>query len=228
MGGWGELGLATAAFYAAHLVPARAGLRAALVARLGRAGYGAGYGVLSVVLLGWMIVAAGRAPYVGLWDQVPWMRWGANGAMALAVLLAALGIGARNPLGLGGRAAGFDPDRPGIAGLTRHPVLWSLVLWSAAHLLVNGDLAHAVVFGGFLAFSVIGIAAMEARTRRALGADWARVTARTALVPGAALLAGRWRPAGAPPWGRIAGAGLVWAALIAAHPHVIGVSPLPW
>jgi uncharacterized membrane protein len=30
----------------------------------------------------------------------------------------------------------------------RHPMLWGLVLWSLAHLLVNGDLAALLLFGG--------------------------------------------------------------------------------
>ncbi len=30
----------------------------------------------------------------------------------------------------------------------RHPMLWGTILWSAAHLLVNGDLASIVLFGG--------------------------------------------------------------------------------
>ena len=30
----------------------------------------------------------------------------------------------------------------------RHPMLWGLILWSIAHLLVNGDLASLLLFGG--------------------------------------------------------------------------------
>ncbi|MBL1436964.1 MAG: NnrU family protein [Rhodobacteraceae bacterium] len=30
----------------------------------------------------------------------------------------------------------------------RHPMLWGVVLWSGAHLLVNGDIASIVLFGG--------------------------------------------------------------------------------
>ena len=66
--GWTEFILAMVAFLGSHMVPSRPGLRRALVARLGRAGYGAAYGLLSLVLLIWVIAAAGRAPFVPLWD----------------------------------------------------------------------------------------------------------------------------------------------------------------
>jgi ABC-type cobalt transport system substrate-binding protein len=30
----------------------------------------------------------------------------------------------------------------------RHPMLWGIVVWAVAHLLVNGDVASIVLFGG--------------------------------------------------------------------------------
>jgi uncharacterized membrane protein len=37
---------------------------------------------------------------------------------------------------------------------TRHPQLLAVKIWAAAHLLVNGDLASIVLFGGMLAWAV--------------------------------------------------------------------------
>jgi uncharacterized membrane protein len=37
---------------------------------------------------------------------------------------------------------------------TRHPQLLAVKVWAAAHLLVNGDLASIVLFGGMLAWAV--------------------------------------------------------------------------
>jgi uncharacterized membrane protein len=45
------------------------------VARLGHAGFGIAYTDLSLALLAWLIAAAGRAPYVPLWDWVPRQSW---------------------------------------------------------------------------------------------------------------------------------------------------------
>lgn len=41
-----------------------------------------------------------------------------------------------------------------IAGM-RHPMLTGFALWAAAHLLVNGDLASIMMFGGLLAWAIV-------------------------------------------------------------------------
>ena len=220
---WLNFTLALCVFMASHLLSALPGLRGALVARLGRGGYGAGYGLLSVALLAWVVVAAGRAPFVSLWDQTVWMRWLANLAMPLAVLLLCLGAAAPNPLSLGGRSAGFDPARPGIAGVVRHPLLWALLLWALAHLMVNGDLAHVVMFGLFAAYALAGMAMIDARKRRQMGAAvWLTRASATSNLP----FAGNWRSY-RPDWRRLTLAIVIWVGLLHAHLPVIGVSPLP-
>jgi uncharacterized membrane protein len=45
----------------------------------------------------------------------------------------------------------------------RHPMLLGLMLWSGVHLLSNGDLAGTILFGSFLAYSVIDLASVAAR-----------------------------------------------------------------
>lgn len=228
MAGWGEFVLAGMLFIASHLVPAHARLKAALIARLGRRGWVWAFSLISTALLVWLIAAAGRAPWVVLWMQQDWMRWLANLVMPVAIVLAAFGIGAANPFAFEGRAEGFDPDHPGIAGVVRQPLLSALLLWSSVHLLVNGDLAHVILFGAFLIFSVTGMRAMEGRRRKAWGAaEFARLSARTSAVPFHALLTGRWRPARGPSLARLGLGLLAWVALWHLHAPVIGVTPLP-
>lgn len=41
-----------------------------------------------------------------------------------------------------------------LRGWTRHPQLIAVKIWAVAHLLVNGDLASIVLFGGMLAWAV--------------------------------------------------------------------------
>ncbi|PKP81548.1 MAG: NnrU family protein [Alphaproteobacteria bacterium HGW-Alphaproteobacteria-2] len=216
MTGWSEYAAAWAVFLASHALPVRPPLRPWLVARLGARGFTLAYSALSIALLAWLIGGAGRAPYLALWQPAPWQTLAAQAAMLAACLVLALALGRPNPLSFGGaRDAAFDPDRPGIAGWIRHPVLAVLALWAAGHLAANGDLAHALMFGGFCAFALLGMRMIDFRRRRELGdADWVRLArGRGHLPPG-------W------PWRLAAGAAL-WLALGLAHPHVIGPVVLP-
>lgn len=228
MAGWGEFAGVFALFLASHAIPARPALKARLIAVLGRPAYLALFNAVSILLLVWLIVAAGRAPYVALWNQQIWQRWAANIVMPFAILLGVFGVGTANPLSFGGRRQGFDPDHPGIAGLVRHPLLWAFVLWASVHLLANGDLAHVLLFGGFAMMAVLGMGVIDARNRRLLGtATWARLAEHTSQVPLAALLSGRWHPRCGPTLWRVALALAIWPTLLWLHPLVIGVSPLP-
>ena len=226
--GWIEFIVAGLVFMASHLIPANPRIKGLFVAVLGPRGWVWGFSLISVGLLFWVIFAAGRAPFVELWPQAGWMRWAVNIVMPLAVALGCFGVAAPNPFAFEGRAAGFDPAHPGIAGVVRQPLLWALILWSGAHLLANGDLAHGVLFGTFLIFSLTGMRAMEARRARLWGAaEFERLAARTSAWPLQALIAGRWRPGSPPGLIRAALALLIWAALWHLHAPVIGVTPAP-
>jgi uncharacterized membrane protein len=150
--------------------------------------------------------------------------------MPVAFALVSLAIGAPNPLSFGGSGhARFDPARPGVVGLSRHPLPLALALWSGAHLVPNGDLAHALLFGLFLAFSVMGMALIDRRKRRQMGeAAWAGLAARTGwlrtagLADVAALLRTR---AGLL---RLAMGLLAYLAMLHLHAPLLGVGPWPW
>lgn len=226
--GWLEFAAAFTLFMTSHALPVRPALRGWLTATLGERGYLSAYVALSLASLWWLIAAAGRAPPVVLWYAEPWMVWVPNLAMPLVCGLIAFAVAAPNPLSFGGaRPERFDPERPGIAGLTRHPLPWALALWAGAHLVPNGTVAHAILFGSFVVFSLSGMAAIDRRKRRQMGSHWALLAARTGLWPGAAWLAGRWRPAGPPDTGRAVAAAVLWAGLLWLHPVVIGVPALP-
>lgn len=129
---WGEYALAWAGFLATHLVSAMPGPRGLLIAWLGRRGYLAAFSLLSVLMLVWLVRAAGDAPRLPLWDSGGGGRWLVNIAMPVAILT---GVLCR-----------------GLAAL-----MAAFAIWAMAHLVANGDLAHVVLFGGMLVLAAAGV-----------------------------------------------------------------------
>jgi uncharacterized membrane protein len=188
------------------------------------------YLALSSFLFGWLIEAAGHAPYVPVWPFAPWQTWMPNIAMPFVCLLLAFGIAIPNPLSIASRNdEAFDPDHPGIVGVTRHPIMWATALWAFAHAVPNGDLARVLLFCLFGVFALGGILAIDTRKQRILGiTNWRRLSCRTSLVPFAALVGARWRPSlrKISLFRLVAAIGL-YLGLLALHHPVIGVSPFP-
>jgi uncharacterized membrane protein len=220
--GWLEFAAAFAAFFITHSVPVRAPLRPLLQTALGRRGFTLAYSALSLVALAWLIIAAGRAPFVPLWEWAPWQLYVPLIAMLPVCLILALAIARSNPFSFGGaRNDLFDPVHPGIVRLHRHPLLLALVLWATAHAVPNGDLAHLILFGTFAVFASLGTRLVDRRRQREMGHTWqklGREVARTPLWPTSLTGDDALRLV----------AGLVlYATLIWLHPAVIGISPLP-
>jgi uncharacterized membrane protein len=208
------------AFFATHSLPLRPSIRTRLVGLFGRRGFGVAYSALSIGMLALLIHAARRAPVVLLWPTMPWHYHVVQAGMLLVCLILALSIGRPNPFSFGGvRNDRFDPDRPGIVRILRHPVLAALALWAGLHLLPNGDLAHVLLFGTLGGFAILGRHLIDRRKRREMGAEaWEDLQGRTRQAPpfhpplswiGLAL--------------RLAAAGIAYFALVWLHPVVIGV-----
>ena len=122
----------------------------------------------------------------------------------------------------------FNPDKPGIVGVARHPLLLALALWAGAHVVPNGDVAHVVLFGLFASFALAGMGMVDRRKRRLMGeAEWTRLAARTSWWPFAALLQGRLRPSFELSQLRLMIAPALYAAILSLHSPVIGVAPWP-
>jgi len=50
-----------------------------------------------------------------------------------------------------------------VAAKLRHPMLYAVIIWALAHLLVNGDLASIVLFGGLGAWAIVQILLINTR-----------------------------------------------------------------
>lgn len=63
-------------------------------------------------------------------------------------------------------AAAYVPGN-GIKARVHHPMVLAATLWALAHLLANGNLAHGVLFGSFLAWAMLDFSAARRRDRAA-------------------------------------------------------------
>lgn len=194
--------LATLAFLGLHVLPSTP-LRAAAVRAIGEKAWQGLYALASLALLVWMAWEYKRAPFEGLW---PGLRLVPVAVLPVAFVLLACGVLARNPTAAGqaGALKSTDPAR-GMIRVTRHPVMWAIMLWAGAHLLAIGSLQAVVFFGGLLLLAAAGTVLQDARKARDLGEDWKRFAALTSNVPFVAVAQGRnriawkeiglWRPA---------------------------------
>ncbi|WP_172330531.1 NnrU family protein [Mangrovicoccus sp. HB161399] len=105
-------------------------------AAMGKAGQGAVAAALAASLL-LMIFGFRATPYVAVWTPPAMMTHINNTLMLLAAFLLMLG-----------------PAKGGLARRIRHPMLAAVKTWAVAHLLVNGDLASILLFGGMLGWAV--------------------------------------------------------------------------
>lgn len=211
---------ATAAFLLTHFVTSTP-LRPKLVAAMGEWAYRGLYSAAAFVTLGWMIYAYAHAPREILWSG---MRELPVVAMPFAFILIACGY-FRNPtmVGAEGLLRSEDPAR-GVIRITRHPIMWGLMLWAAAHLLARGDTKSLVFFGGFLVLALFGTLAMDRRKRA--NADWSRFAAASSHIPFVAIAQGRnrldWREIG---WKRPLIGLIAFFVFLWIHPWLFGVRP---
>ena len=218
-----QLVVATAAFLVTHFVPSTP-LRAALVKSTGERAYLGLYSLMAFATLGWMIYAYGRAPVVPLW---PGLRLVPAVIMPFAFILIVGGVLSKNPTAVGqsNLLAAGDPAR-GLLRVTRHPVMWGLLLWAGAHVLARGDLKSLVFFGGFLLLAALGTRLIDARKARERSEDWKRFSALTSNIPFVAIAQGRntFR-AGEVGLVKIVFALILYGGMMLAHNWLFGVQP---
>lgn len=228
MGGWIETLAASALFLVSHAIPARPRIKARLIGIVGRHAYFACYSLISLVVLVWLIAAAGSAPYVELWPQHEWHRAVPAAGMLVAVLLAVLGLTSPNPLSIAiPRSRPFVAEHPGVVGFVRHPILWAALIWALCHIVANGDVSHVLMFGLFAGLSVFGMVTLDRRKRRLLGLQaWQGLAQRTSNWPLVSLSKG-WRPRlDNSLLLRFVASLLIYGALVAGHALFAGVSLL--
>ena len=204
---------ATLVFLITHFITSTP-LRPLLVNAMGEWPYRGAYSLVALVTLAWMGWAYANAPREPLWvgiREIPYV------VMPLAFVLIACGYG-RNPTMVGADKLlkSEDPAR-GMIRITRHPIMWGIMLWAASHILARGDMKSLIFFGALLALAAIGTLLMDSRKKS--NPDWARFAAVSSNVPFVAVAQGRnrvnWREIG---WLRPAAGLTAFFLVLLVHP----------
>lgn len=116
------------------------GVRANAVARFGEGPWKGIVALVTLAAVALMVIGYRNAAYIHVWTPPAWLWHVNNLLMVLAVLVFIAGSFA-------------SPVRRRI----RHPQLTGVKIWAVAHLLVNGDLASVILFGGLLAWAVVAV-----------------------------------------------------------------------
>ena len=88
----------------------------------------------------------GPLDYVFLWSVPPWMGHVNNLAVLIAFYVFGIGMA-----------------KGALSQKIRHPMLLGVLIWALAHLVVNGNLAGVILFGGMAAWAAASIPLINAR-----------------------------------------------------------------
>jgi uncharacterized membrane protein len=218
-----NLVVACAAFLALHVLPSTP-LRAALVKRLGEGPYSGLFSLATLGAIVWMALAYRAAPLAFLW---PGLRHLPAAVMPFSFVLIACGVLTPNPTAVAaGKLLARANPAQGIIRVTRHPVMWGIMLWAGAHILARGELKATVFFGTFLLLAAAGTRLQDIRKAKTHGEDWQRFAALTSNVPFVAIAQDRNRfAAGEIGLVRTAFGLLLYGGFLLAHPWLFGVRP---
>ncbi|MGD0142073.1 MAG: NnrU family protein [Rhizomicrobium sp.] len=223
---------AAAVFLGIHLVISGTRVRDAITGAIGEGPYLGLFSLASIGAIVWFAIAyktAQRDDYRLLYDLGPGVKHLGIPVIALAFVLGVQGLFMSNPTSLRQEGAAAKPDTiKGVLRITRHPFLWGVAIWSAFHLLANGDEASVIFFGSFFVLSILGTFSIDAKRRRKMGDAWAAFASKTSNVPFGAVITGRNSLNLGESFGwRFWVAALLFVAVLFAHAHVFGVSPFP-
>lgn len=167
---------ATVVFYTLHSILASTGVKRWMRERLGLdRWYRLGYSLVSLLLLGWVIMAYVRVPYSALLPALP--PWAAVVGWSMMALGAALSLVAILRFG-GAGFVGLVPERQdmlvrsGLHGRMRHPIYTGVILAALGWLLIDGGMACAAVVTITFMYLPIGIALEERKLIGVFGEDY--------------------------------------------------------
>jgi uncharacterized membrane protein len=172
-------------FCGIHLFPAFAKLRPMLITKIGENSYKGLFSIISLAGIVLMVVGYQRVDFSQVFIPPIWGRTATAVLMFISLTLFAAA------------------NMPGnIKRITRHPMLWGLVIWAAGHLFANGDKASVILFGGLGIFALIAM--LSANIRGAQKQSQQVPIKKDIMV--------------------VVAGGIVYVALVFAHPYLFGVA----
>lgn len=179
-------------FFAAHFYSAFRSRAAGkdIKSKMGEGPYMGLYSLVSGIGLGLMIYGyMTAAPTGSLYIGPEWARHALMTLMLLAFILL---------------AAAYIPNTH-IKKIVKHPMLCSVILWSAGHLLMGANQQKLLLFGSFFIFGVVDFVAASRRSGETVNNAPSAMFDLVAIILGGAVYAGT----------------LFWA-----HEAIIGIAPL--
>lgn len=217
-----------------HVLVAGSPLRRVLAGKLGEPGFQGMFSLLTLAGLVALVWTYRGAAAVGvnfdLWIPTRAALWAPWVVMPFAWLLLIGSVTTPNPTSVGmEKLLGRDDPARGVLRVTRHPMLWSFVLWACAHAIANSDVATLVLCAAIALPSLNGMRSIDRKRARRDPAGWERYAAVTSVIPFVAIAGGRNRFVFAEIGVKgVLVALLVTAAVVAAHPYLYGASALPF
>lgn len=185
---------AAAAWFLLHAAVAGSRVRAPLVRLVGDNSFRRGFSLASLVTLWWLVHEYGRAPFRAFWSVPHALYYLPVLVLPGAFVLLVGAFALPSPTALGGEKLLLGSKQArGVLRVTRHPLLWAVLLWSVAHLLVNPDFGSLIFFGCLGLTALRGSYDIDRKRRRTHPSEFAAFEAETSNVPFAAVLGGRNR-----------------------------------
>lgn len=206
--------IAMIVFVVSHVVVSRSRIKPMAIDAFGERAFRAGYSMMSLVLLAWVVITMINADRIIFWAAPGWSYPFAAITTIIAFILIGLGSFVPNPLSASFRKKGYNPAKPGIVGWIRHPLIWGLTLWGFAHIPANGDWPSLILFAGTALFGFIGTQGLSKRYEARLGAEaWQELTPAKGHIDLNAII------------GVVFGIAL-WGIILVGHGHLFGADPL--
>ena len=133
-------------FCGVHLFPAIITMRQTLISRFGENAYKGLFSLIALTGIVFMVIGYSRAELIQVFNPPVWER----NVTVILMLLSLILFAAANMPG-------------NIKRVTRHPMLWGLVLWAVGHLLANGDKASLILFAGLGVFGLLAMLSANLR-----------------------------------------------------------------